>query len=172
MSTKKVDRTEQKKNITAQIAKATQSVGVLTSQQDIVAPSRVETPVAESTTPVVAEEKTNSLIENTSTTVVPETVKTEVPSRIERPESASGVIEEKKTLRGAASPNYKRAKKEKVLISARIDKQMEEEIDRICEKENMSKTDILTFALDYVLNSYKMRKLILGRNSFIDNVVR
>ena len=162
MSQKKVDRTEQKKNITAQIAKATQSVGVLTSQQDTVVPPREETAII--TEPSPAETNVSVPVEKSEIPVTQEAVKVEptVPE----------VTEEKKALRGAASPNYKRAKKEKVLISARIDKQMEEEIDRICEKENMSKTDILTFALDYVLNSYKMRKLILGRNSFIDNVVR
>ena len=162
MSQKKVDRTEQKKNITAQIAKATQSVGVLTSQQDTVVPPREETAII--TEPSPAETNVSVPVEKPEIPVTQEAVKVEptVPE----------VTEEKKALRGAASPNYKRAKKEKVLISARIDKQMEEEIDRICEKENMSKTDILTFALDYVLNSYKMRKLILGRNSFIDNVVR
>jgi len=164
MSTKKVDRTEQKKNITAQIAKATQSVGVLTSQQDTVVPPRAETVIITEPSSVEVNESVVVPATRTVSPVFQESVKVE-PTIPE-------VTEEKKALRGAASPNYKRAKKEKVLISARIDKQMEEEIDRICEKENMSKTDILTFALDYVLNSYKMRKLILGRNSFIDNVVR
>ena len=145
---KKIDRSAQNKNISEQIAKATKSVSVLTSQQDA-------TVVATSSETVLAEEKviTDSVLPASSVVVTEE-------------------LSEKKTLRGAASPNYKRKKKEMVLISARIDKQMEDEIDRICEKENMSKTDIITFALDYVLNSYKMRKLFLGRNSFIENIER
>jgi len=140
MSTKKVNRNEQKTNINNQVEKASQSVSILTSQQD----SQVEINEFSSQKEIVAELS----------------------------ESSSENLSEKKSLRGAASPNYKRTKKEKVLISARIDKQMEDEINRICEKENMSKTDILTFALDYVLSSYKMRKLFLGRNSFIENVTR
>lgn len=143
---KKIDRSEQTKNISAQIAKATQSVSVLTSQQD--------SPEIDNVSEKISQEENQTEKETASKDTYSEN-----PS-------------EKKVLRGAASPNYRRTKKEKVLISARIDKQMDDEINRICEKENMSKTDILTFSLDYVLNAYKMRKLFLGRNSFIDNVVR